>query len=131
MSREDVETIRRFFAALTAEDFEALFAFFDPDVEWSPMEGTYKGPDGVVAAMVEWIEPWDEHDITATEVVEAHDQVLAVLHLTARGTASGMEIDQDFFQIYTVREGKIVRMVEFVDRDKALDAAGLRDQGPN
>jgi hypothetical protein len=34
-----------------------------------------------------------------------------------------MEIDQRFFQIYAVRSGKIARMVEFLARDDALEAA--------
>jgi hypothetical protein len=36
-----------------------------------------------------------------------------------------MEIDQRFFQVYAVGNGKIIRMVEFVRRAEALEAAGL------
>jgi ketosteroid isomerase-like protein len=36
-----------------------------------------------------------------------------------------MEVDQRFFQVYTVRDGKIRRMDEYVDRARALEAAGL------
>jgi ketosteroid isomerase-like protein len=52
---------------------------------------------------------------------------LAVVRLTGRGVASGVEIDQRFFQVYAVRNGKIIRMVEFVTRDEALEAAGLKE----
>jgi ketosteroid isomerase-like protein len=34
---------------------------------------------------------------------------------------------QRIFHLYTVREGKITSMVEHVDRDKALQAAGLSE----
>ena len=125
MSEESVEIVRRFFAALDDEDYGAAVGLFDPNVEWVPTEGRYQGREGVLNHMIEWMEPWDEHSITAKEVIEAGDQVLAVIHLTARGAGSGMEIDQDFFQIYAISEGKIVRMVEYVERDEALEAAGL------
>src|SRR5215213_7440162 len=108
MAERSVEIVRRFFSALEDEDYGAVVAFFDPNVEWVPTEGRYRGPEGVLTHMTEWLEPWDEHDITAREITEAGDQVLAVIRLTARGAASGMEVDQDFFQIYAIREGKIV-----------------------
>jgi ketosteroid isomerase-like protein len=38
-----------------------------------------------------------------------------------------MEVDQRFFQVYTVSDGKIIRMVEFGARDQALEAAGLSE----
>jgi ketosteroid isomerase-like protein len=66
-----------------------------------------------------------EHRIEAEEFTEAGNQVLVVVHLTGRGSGSGMEIDQRFFQVYAVRNGKIIRMVEFVTRDEALEAAGF------
>ena len=50
--------------------------------------------------------------------------MLATIHVTARGGHSGMVIDQRFFQLYTVREGKVSRMVEYVDRDRAVRALG-------
>jgi ketosteroid isomerase-like protein len=127
MSQENTELIRRLFAAVDRQDWEAALGFFDPDVEWCPTEGTFRGLEGVVSSMVEWFEPWEEHHIEAEEFSEAGDEVLAVVRLTGRGVASGVEIDQRFFQVYAVRNGRIFRMVEFVTRDQALEAAGLRE----
>jgi ketosteroid isomerase-like protein len=127
VSRSGVEVVQRLFAALDDEDWEAALGAFDPEVEWRPTEGTFRGVEGVVASLAEWLEPWDEHHIEAEEFLEAGDRVLAVIHLTGRGEASGMEIDQRFFQVYEVREGRIVRMVEFVRRAEALEAAGIRE----
>jgi ketosteroid isomerase-like protein len=123
VSEESVAVVRRLFAAFDAQDWELALGLFDPEVEWSPVEGSYRGPEGVVAAMADWIEPWDEHVVEAEEFVDASDRVLAVIHLTGRGAASGMEIDQRFFQVYEVRDNKIVRMVEFVTRVDAMNAA--------
>jgi ketosteroid isomerase-like protein len=128
MSKQNVEVIRRLFAAIESEEFQEVLNLFDPEVEWAAAEGTAHGIDGVVTSFVEWMEPWDEHHIEPEEFLECDDgRVLATIHLSARGGQSGMEIDQRFFQLYTVREGKIARMVEYVDRPRALEAAGLRE----
>jgi ketosteroid isomerase-like protein len=126
VSEENVDVVRRLFAVLDRQDWGAALEFFDPEVEWSPTEGTYRGLEGLASSVAEWLEPWEEHQIEAEEFTEAGNQVLAVVHLTGRGAGSGMEIDQRFFQVYAVRNGKIIRMVEFVTREEALEAAGLR-----
>jgi uncharacterized protein len=125
MREENVEVIRRLFAAVERDDYESVLPFFDPEVEWLPTEGTYRGHEGVVASFIEWMEPWDEHTVKLEEATGSGDRVLAVVRLTGRGGQSGMEIDQLFFQVYTVHEGKILRMIEFVDRAPAVEAAGL------
>jgi ketosteroid isomerase-like protein len=38
-----------------------------------------------------------------------------------------MQIDQRFFQLYTMREGLITRMVEYTTHGEALEAAGLSE----
>jgi uncharacterized protein len=128
MTQDNVEVVRGLFSALEGNRFEELLGLFDPEVEWSVTEGTFHGIDGVVNSFIEWMEPWDEHSIEAEEFLESGDhRVLATIHLSGRGERSGMEIDQRFFHLYTVRDGRITSMVEYVDRGKALEAAGLPD----
>jgi ketosteroid isomerase-like protein len=128
MAQENVEVVRRLFSALDENEFQEVLGLFDPDVEWSATEGTFHGIDGVVTMFIEWMEPWDEHSIDPEEFIESGDhRVLATIRLSGRGTRSGMEIDQRFFHLYTLRDGKINRVVEYVDRDRALQAAGLRE----
>jgi ketosteroid isomerase-like protein len=128
MSGENVEVVRRLFTALEETELQELLGLFDPDVEWLATEGSFHGIEGVVNSYIEWMEPWEEHSVEPEEFVESgDDRVLATIHLTGRGGQSGMEIDQRFFQLYTVRDGKITRMVEYVDRARALQAAGLQD----
>lgn len=127
MSEDTADVIRSLFAALEQDDFATALELFDPEVEWSPTEGRYRGVEGVGAAFIEWMEPWDEHHIELEEVIEtADDRVLVTIRLTGRGGRSGMEIDQRFFQLYSSADGRITRMVEYVDRDRALEAAELR-----
>jgi hypothetical protein len=61
------------------------------------------------------------------ESIDSEDSVVTILSRHVRGRASGIELDwKSYGQIWTVRNGKIVR-VEFVhNREEALEAAGLR-----
>jgi len=42
-----------------------------------------------------------------------------------RGPASGIEVGSPLGQVYTLRDGKIIRSVDFNTHDEALEAAGL------
>ena len=120
MGRDNVDVVREVFRAFDERDYAASLEHFDPDVEWCPMEGTYTGLDGLAASIVEWLEPWEEHRIEVERVADHGGPVLAEIRLTARGGQSGMEVDQRFFQVYRLRDGRIIRMDEFVDRADAL-----------
>jgi ketosteroid isomerase-like protein len=127
MSQENVEVVRGLFTAIDRQDWEAALGLFDPAIEWSPTEGTFHGLEGLATSLMEWLEPWEEHRIEAEEFTKAGDHVLAVIRLVGRTAGSRMEVDQRFFQVYTVSDGRIIRMVEFGTRDKALEAAGLSE----
>lgn len=52
--------------------------------------------------------------------------MIGAAHWQGQGKASGMSIDVHQFDLYEIREGKVVRVVlGFRSKDKALEAAGL------
>ena len=59
--------------------------------------------------------------------MDAGDQIVVRNHQTARGEASGVLIEMDFWFVHTISEGKVVRVDMFVDEWEALEAAGLRE----
>jgi len=46
---------------------------------------------------------------------------------TGRGKGSGVEVSEENFCVFTLREGKIVRQQMFRHRAEALEAAGLSE----
>ena len=125
MADPNVEVVRGLFRAFDEEDYAAALRLFHPEVEWNPSEGAYRGLEGLAQAMVEWLEPWDEHDVVGEGFVAAGETVVAEVHLSARGKGSGMQIDQRFFQVYRFENGQIKRMDEYLSRAEAVAAAGL------
>ena len=136
MSRENVELVRRALDALNrvsaSGDLTALVQWqrelADPAIEYIPVvEGMrIRGHEDLLDYWQRWFEPWSDIRWDIEEVIDAGEQVLAVLTIVARGEGSGMEITQRAFPVFDVRDGKIARVREYLTREDALEAAGLR-----
>jgi hypothetical protein len=64
------------------------------------------------------------------EIVSADlgDRVFMAVRNRMRGRASSIEVGADAFHVYTLRDGKVVGMEFFMDRERARRAAGLESQ---
>jgi ketosteroid isomerase-like protein len=122
MSLENVEIVCRF---LCAELDEAL-TYADPEIVWNPIEELpTQGHDEVRASLARWKAEWDDYKVMPEEYVDMGDSVVVTVRLRGRGRGSGVEIDALFYDVYTLRDGMIVRMDQFTERSQALEAAEL------
>jgi ketosteroid isomerase-like protein len=142
MSRENVELIRGLIpppetdiAALFRDDelFEqtagALESFIDPEVEsvanW--MGGTrYVGVEGFRRLWLDWLEPWTSYHTTVDELIDAGDRVLVLIRDRGRRPDVDAEIELTASSVWEVRNGRIVRVAFYTDRDDAFEAAGVK-----
>ena len=53
--------------------------------------------------------------------------MVAVVHERGREKASGVEVAHRFGQVWTLRDGKIVRLCGYQDKAQALEAVGLQE----
>jgi ketosteroid isomerase-like protein len=134
MSHQNVEVrneaVRSFISAFE-NDTDAFRNTLHPEIEWFPIEENRTPTHGIEAAMSNrdaWLDTWDEHRLDLEEVVEEGDDVVALVHLTARGTGSGVEVDLRFYAQFRVRNGKVIYIFDHEDRADALEAAGLSTQ---
>ena len=102
----------------------------EDDFEWvvpdHPEGAVRHGAEGAIEFFREWVEPWDDFDLD-WEIEEAGpDRALATIDMRGRGRGSGVPTEMSFFQLWTFREGRAVRMEMFWDLDEARRAAGLR-----
>jgi ketosteroid isomerase-like protein len=108
-------------------------AAFDPKVEVSGghiagVSVNARGLDGLIEAWREWLEPWEVYWTEVEDFLDAgNDQVVVLVRDHGRLRASDSEVQTVGGSVWTVRDGKIVRIEFHADREDALEAAGLRE----
>jgi ketosteroid isomerase-like protein len=133
VSRENLETARRAVeqwlrggATLDAIPIEV----YADDVEWDfsaypqidgPTRGT--GVGSLLDVLRAFFNAWESYQAEAGDFLDAGDNVVNVLHETA-GTG-GVVVKRHLFQVWTFRDGLIVKWRTFDTRGPALEAAGL------
>lgn len=127
---ETVAIIRRFSDAFNRLDIDSVIDWMDPEIElreWptGPGAHVYHGTDGVRRAIDSWFESWEWMRIEILELLEADDRVLVTAYQRAQGKGSKIEVEIKSFNVYTFRDGKVVRIELFTERAAALEAAGL------
>jgi ketosteroid isomerase-like protein len=92
MSQENVEIVRRVWAAVERQDTEAMFAFYDPDIVWQDHTGalelqdhSYHGHEGVRQFWREWLEPFETFEAHSEAFIDAGDNVVVSFRLSGRG----------------------------------------------
>jgi ketosteroid isomerase-like protein len=133
MSRENVDIVRRGYEALAGGriDFETL----DPEIEWrGPREfpdlaEPRYGHEGVRQYMAKLSEVFDEYRMVAEEFIDAGgDQVLVFSREGGSGRGSGAKVQtHPTAHLWTIRDGKAVRMQSYWERADALEAVGLSE----
>jgi ketosteroid isomerase-like protein len=67
-------------------------------------------------------------EMRAVKYLDAGEENVVVFHHeVAKGRESGVVVETDTGTVQTVRDGKIVRVRSYMDRNQALEAAGLRE----
>ena len=139
MSRENLPQDRRaqvdaIFSAANARDFEALGEMpFHPDFEFRSVlavveGGVYHGIQGLREWARDLDSIFDDYTIEVGGFQEVDDErAVVVAHLTGKGKASGLPVDERVGQIWTWRNGLVWRTDTYFDFREALEAVGLRE----
>jgi hypothetical protein len=132
MSQENVEIVRHAYEAHLRGDYATALAKWHPNAEMDgrnlPDGGVYRGHDGVRQHIERWASMWENWTIEVDRFIDAGgDSVVVLTHERGRNKASGMELDARHAELYTVRDGHIVRWQGFSDRAEALEAVGLSE----
>jgi uncharacterized protein len=123
--------VKSAYEAFGRGDMDALEKLLHPDIEWRttpevPFLGTYKGLEEFQRGMNEWTESFDDLTTEVEEMIDAGEHALVFHRMHGRGRDSGAEVDLAIWQVVSVRDGKLARMHDFMDRAEALAAAQLQ-----
>jgi ketosteroid isomerase-like protein len=129
--QENVETVRRMYAAFNGGDEEALVNLADPEIVIDASRLTfnpdvYVGMQGLRDISAGMNEVWEEIRFEVVDFVEMGERVVVVERLIGKGRGSGIEVAQSWGAIWTVRDGRVTRIeLGYADREAALAAARL------
>ena len=127
--QEDVELVRRIVEALNRGDVDGMLASMHPDFEWRPLETSpiarvYRGHEQVRHYIEDGLSTFESVRLELDDPAEVGDRVVATIRGRARGRGSGLELDNRFCQVWTVRDGMAVAMEEHATREQAQAALG-------
>ena len=145
MSQENVELVRSLQPsrdtdlvaafrddATAAAVMETLSPFFHEDVEIVPPpssvagEGVrFAGLEGLRAAWLDWLEPWESYRVEVEDVIDAGDDAVVLVRDFGRRAGMTVEVSVMGGAEWTVRDGRVARVAFYLNRSEALKAVGL------
>jgi ketosteroid isomerase-like protein len=132
MSHANVQIVRDGYEAFRARG-EFAEQFVTPDFVWDmskfrgwPEQQVYEGPEGARRFLTDWADAWEDWELEVEELHDAGEKVVAVVHQRGRSKTTGLPVDMCFAQVWTVRDGKEIRMEMYADPAEAIEAVGLQ-----
>jgi ketosteroid isomerase-like protein len=124
-----IELVAAAAEAATRRDPDALVAVCASDIEFEPsMAGlevdVYRGHDGIRKWMDDLHAIWDEFSGVVDDCEEiGADSILVRLTVHGRARGSGVELEQRFWHVWTVRNGRLWRGKSFTDKREVMRAS--------
>jgi ketosteroid isomerase-like protein len=133
IGQENLETVMiDFFGAraLRSGDFDAAAALLHPDVAWHALREDWvcHGREEVLDTFRWGLD--ERREIDALEFTRGGEQVVLGARGPSIGAVGGEPLEGQIFNVFTLRDGRIVRIDDYRRRNEALTAAGVAADVP-
>ena len=134
-TKENVQIVKDFFAAISAYNKQDLLALVAADIEWIipgegwPLAGTHRGHAELAAVLQKASEEIETTYPTPPEFVAQGDRVLVIGVATGKIYATNKPYRDEWVFDITVRDGKVTHIKEYIDT-QALARASEMDVSP-
>jgi ketosteroid isomerase-like protein len=139
MSAANVELAKRGYAAVNAAYAEGSVESLRPlaDETWAqdgvfvtrgalfPEAGEWPGREGFLRFLAQQMEAFERMWIAPLDFIEAGDRLLVPIKLGGTARHTGIDMEFELFHVFEFRDGQVVRLEPFLDRNDALQAVGL------
>jgi ketosteroid isomerase-like protein len=134
MSQENVEIALEAFRRFQVGD-PGWAEWVHPDIEWdfsayplADLPTVGRGRDALLNQVIAtYMSGWRDLRQEITEVVDAGDDVIVVIHESVGLRESDAVLEREVSHVWTIREGKWTMWRLYETRDEALKAAGLSE----
>lgn len=132
---DNTEIVREMYRLFAQRDNEGIRRLFDPEIEWVQMEGFPRGGryvgadaifDGVFAG---FREQWEDWKAVVERFLDAGESVVALGFYEGRYQSTGRSMRAEFAHLIELKDGRIVRFVQYTDTLKVAEAMGLIQEG--
>jgi ketosteroid isomerase-like protein len=113
-----MEIVRRVYDAAARRDRATVLALYDPEVELDLSRIPLAGLTGQGT----WYEAFEPYEEDCEELIDTGEHVISVVTGWGRGRASGTDVEHPFVLAWTLREGRVVRVVWSPTRAEAFEA---------
>ena len=124
----NLEIIRATYEGSSEENGRNLLAALAPEAEWTeaegfPYAGTYVGAAAIIAGVFQRLgSEWTGYRADVHSFMEDGDRVAAFGTYSGTYKATGQSMRAAFAHLYVLRDGKILRMTQYVDTAMVREA---------
>jgi ketosteroid isomerase-like protein len=122
------ELTRRAFELWNAREFDALLECFEEDAVWDmspagiPGMGAYRGHPAIRRWFGQWLEVFPDSSVEVESVGVRGDWGFVTILQHVSGGSSGAPVPFRYFGIGRWRDGRLMMVENYIDREKALAA---------
>jgi ketosteroid isomerase-like protein len=133
MSQENVDLVISLYDAVQHRDYESPLERLDENVLWDTrrfglpdLANLYRGHKELRGFWLGWLVAWETIEFPILTTEDLGDHVLVEANQRNRGRGSGVAVDFHYFQLYRIRDGKVMACYSAATREEALEAAGVK-----
>ena len=132
MSQENVDFVLNGYARANAGERVPQLDFWHEDAEYhtapeDPDSEVHRGIEAIRRQFASWYEADPDLYIEAQDGRAKANQVFVWIRLVGHGAESGVPIQMELAHVWTVRDGRAARVVEYMNLKAALAAVGLAE----
>lgn len=126
MAPGNVDLIRPIYEEWGRGNWNPHFEAYDPEMEWGwsdefpDLAGVFTDGRSPNPRLRAWLSGWEHWRAEADDYLEFGDYVVVLATYRGTGKGSGVEIAQEGAHVFKVRDGKVVRLEIFADRERAI-----------
>jgi ketosteroid isomerase-like protein len=132
MSQANLDFVLGAYARFNAGERTPELWFWHSDAEYraareDPDSATHRGIEAIRKQFARWLDAYPDLRVEPLDAKATGEEVFLWVRFTGHGAASRAPLEMELAHVYTFRDGRATRCVEYFDRAEALEAVGLRE----
>jgi ketosteroid isomerase-like protein len=114
------EFAARMYAAVNARDDDAIRALTAPDIVVTTTVESFQGPESLLEWMRDSDDAFEDFTVELIDVEELGGHVVVSMRQRGRGKVSGADVADLITHVWTLVNGRAIRLQSFARRDDAI-----------